>query len=952
MKINVILKTAAMIGLAIMALAWNLFAQSVTSVSQTDSQASAAQSLSVYTARLKAASALSKAQAQVESDPALLAIFPPGYFDQLQGMADGTLSPDMFMASDTMTPNGHNPVPADQTPVGQNYTVVDLGAVGSDLASYAYGINNNGQTVGDSLTASGGTGHAFLYSNGSMQGLVTPYGFGSIANGINNSGQVVGYAYYGNGTFSFHAFLYSDGSMQDLGTLPGGTYSSANGINNHSQVVGYSSATNGGYIRAFLYSNGSMQDLGAFADDDISLAYGINDNGQVVGYSDIGIHSHAFLYSNGSMQDLGTLPGSGDSYAYGVNNNGQVVGDSFVGNNYHAFLYSDGSMQDLGMLPGGSFSVAFGINDNGQVVGYADSSNNGSAAFLYSGGVMQDLNSLLINPNSGWTLQAATAINNAGQIVGSGINPSGQTHAFLLNPLPLGSVTAASTVQTNLPPYSDPPAPAVTGLVFITHGWIDSKEFPATLPEAINFVNQASNVVAQYLANNGIQNWQVCGYQWTNQADYTLFQGGPTTALGNAEQIGVKLGNYIVAQGSSGWTHIHFIAHSAGAGMIQRATEVIKTSLGTNVTIHCTFLDAYDGLAGEKAYEYGSQADWADSYFVRDGFQLAGVTGRLLPNAYNVDVTALDQSSSLSPWYESPIDPIPTCRELQSNHGWPIWFYSNSIAGNLSSVTNGLYYDGFGFPLSEEGGQWNYALNNYLPGNGLSYGSVADLGPERGCVPAYGPPPGYIGTVPNFLMASSTIQSITGSVLKFIGSIIPGTGSPVWAATVITDTNALNYVSFDAEFTSASGANGLLTVYWDTNLIGEVEEAAVEPGLQHYNFSFPNTVPNTSHVLGFHIDPFTAVHSSMVLTNIVTGSVGVSLPPVLTVTTNTSNGLLVYQLTGQPGTYTVQSSEDLSNWTDMAILANTNGTVIFADQDSTNYPCRFYRATAPTGLTQ
>jgi len=199
---------------------------------------------------------------------------------------------------------------------------------------------------------------------------------------------------------------------------------------------------------------------------------------------------------------------------------------------------------------------------------------------------------------------------------------------------------------------------------------------------------------------------------------------------------------------------------------------------------------------------------------------------------------------------------------------------------------------------------------------------------------------------------ASTIQSTTGTISTSPGYASTQTGSPVWLATVITDTNALNYVSFDAEFTSAAGANGLLTIYWDTNMIGEVDEAAVQPGLQYYVFSFPNTAPNTSHILGFHIDPFTEVHSSLILTNIVTGSVGVAQPFSLSITTNVSNGLLVYQLTGQPGVYTVQSSADLINWTTIAYLANTNGMVNFVDQNSTNYTSQFYRATSPVGLSQ
>ena len=101
--------------------------------------------------------------------------------------------------------------------------------------------------------------------------------------------------------------------------------------------------------------------------------------------------------------------------ATGINNSGQIVGVS----GGEPFLYSDGVMQDLGTLPGASYSEANAINNSGTVVGYSDF-QDGSHAFVYSGGVMQDLNSL-IDPNSGWTLNTATAINDSGQIVGDGV---------------------------------------------------------------------------------------------------------------------------------------------------------------------------------------------------------------------------------------------------------------------------------------------------------------------------------------------------------------------------------------------------------------------------------------------------------------------------------------------------------------------------------------------------
>jgi probable HAF family extracellular repeat protein len=265
------------------------------------------------------------------------------------------------------------------------YTFTDLGS------GDANAINASGQVVGQD-----GNGNAFLYSNGVLQNL----GSGD-ALGINDAGVVVGQL---NG----EGFMYSNGSFQTIGT----SGYEACGINDSGQVVG---TVNFG-DDMWIYSNGSFQDLGQ------GSAYAINASGEVVG-SDANVH--AFLYSNGSIHDLTLLfpsnyNGQGCS-ASAINASGQVVG----GYNAGAFLYSNGALQFLGQ------GAAYGINDSGEIVG----GGNGLAyAFLYADGSMQDLNDL-INPSLGWTLQQANAINDSGQIVGYGINPSGQQDAFLLTPI-------------------------------------------------------------------------------------------------------------------------------------------------------------------------------------------------------------------------------------------------------------------------------------------------------------------------------------------------------------------------------------------------------------------------------------------------------------------------------------------------------------------------------------
>src|SRR5260370_37084392 len=82
-------------------------------------------------------------------------------------------------------------VAALQPAFGQGFTIKDLGTLGGNR-SFAFGINNRGQIVGESITASG-SGHAFLFENGAMVDLGTlPGGSFSKASGINDRGQVVG----------------------------------------------------------------------------------------------------------------------------------------------------------------------------------------------------------------------------------------------------------------------------------------------------------------------------------------------------------------------------------------------------------------------------------------------------------------------------------------------------------------------------------------------------------------------------------------------------------------------------------------------------------------------------------------------------------------------------------------------------------------------------------------
>src|SRR5262249_6737294 len=146
-------------------------------------------------------------------------------------------------------------------------------------------------------------------------------------------------------------------------------------VNNAGQVVGESDG------HAFLWdaANG-MTDLGTPLGFTRSSAAGINEAGQVTGtasYFDFLSHSSAFLWDavNG-MTLLGASPTYPPSQAAAPNAAGQVVGNQFAAQIDPAFLWTPdspngltGSFPDLGMLPGDTYSNATAINDAGQVVG-------------------------------------------------------------------------------------------------------------------------------------------------------------------------------------------------------------------------------------------------------------------------------------------------------------------------------------------------------------------------------------------------------------------------------------------------------------------------------------------------------------------------------------------------------------------------------------------------------
>ena len=173
--------------------------------------------------------------------------------------------------------------------------------------------------------------------------------------------------------------------------------------------------------------------VGVLSGGSWSAVYGINSSGEAVGYGDTGDGAfRAFTWTQSSgLTMLGTLGGV-DSWGMAINDSGEVAGHSTTASGYiHAFADNRGYLFDLGTL-GGLSSYGYGINDAGSIVGYSTLSDGDTHAFVFLNGVMLDLNNL-IPADSGWTLDEAFSIDNAGQIFGQGVL-NGQFDSFSPRP--------------------------------------------------------------------------------------------------------------------------------------------------------------------------------------------------------------------------------------------------------------------------------------------------------------------------------------------------------------------------------------------------------------------------------------------------------------------------------------------------------------------------------------
>ncbi|HVE24116.1 MAG TPA: hypothetical protein VNC22_01870 [Sporichthya sp.] len=246
----------------------------------------------------------------------------------------------------------------------------DLGTLGG-FHSFATDINSAGQVTGYADLTGSQTWHAFLWTPGEgMQDLGTlDGGVYSYGRAMNDVGQILGTSASATGGSTM--FLWSpDRGMQDLPSL--GVPGQSIDLNNAGQIVG--AADFGGERHPFLWTPGAgTRDLGSLGGEP-TVALAVNESAWVVGRTNSGPPStRAFLWTpRDGMRDLGTLGAVGRSnVANDVNDLGQVVGESYTAAfKRHGFVWSEtDGMEDI--FPATGMTSATAINNRGQVI-FAD----------------------------------------------------------------------------------------------------------------------------------------------------------------------------------------------------------------------------------------------------------------------------------------------------------------------------------------------------------------------------------------------------------------------------------------------------------------------------------------------------------------------------------------------------------------------------------------------------
>jgi uncharacterized membrane protein len=318
----------------------------------------------------------------------------------------------------------------DNAVVWQNGSIINLDPQQVHGVSYAIDLTNPANP--SDLQVVGDMGDVFLWVGGTMYDTGIPHSavYAGWSLAISNSGVVAGGYHPGGDPSQNHAFVWTDGNhnhvldqgeLQDLNSvIPTATISAAediidaSGTGDHRKVV----------ADAYVTVAGGGQQWRAF------LLTDLNDNG---------------VFDSGEVTDLGTLHKAVETQAFAINDVGQVAG--YSGSDAFVWQAPNGPFTDLGQFAkrGWLAPLPGSINHSGEVVGHVNGTGGGSRAWVQSGSAsITDLNGL-VPAGSGWSLEDARGVNDAGQIVVVGQKSGSSVGACLLTPT--SAPAAAATIS-------------------------------------------------------------------------------------------------------------------------------------------------------------------------------------------------------------------------------------------------------------------------------------------------------------------------------------------------------------------------------------------------------------------------------------------------------------------------------------------------------------------------
>ena len=266
-----------------------------------------------------------------------------------------------------------------------------------------------------------------------------------------------------------------------------------------------------------------------------SSADAISPNGKyIVGSANLlDFHSpYGVLWVNGAVASNYGGYGVGAS---AVTDSGVIIGSHDTGvhsqitpfNVRHAFEWEAGTLTDLGALPGAPAGTAYesdasSINSSGVIVG--SSQLTGSLfqhAVMWLNGQIVDLHeSLASQLPPGFILNAATSINDRGEIVLQAVNPdTGESNSYLAKPL----IPTHTTITSNI-------NPSMYGQQIHLVAKVSPGSGPVPMTGDVSWYDNGALLGAARMTSIGTSSWEPSGWTGGVHTVTVVFPGSSTLA--------------------------------------------------------------------------------------------------------------------------------------------------------------------------------------------------------------------------------------------------------------------------------------------------------------------------------------------------------------------------------------------------------------------------------------